>query len=284
MNTLFNSKKSIPLKIYILKIYFQKKVIDGYLALYFFLIFSSCAGIFLLLYYYQYAYVAYSLTFIPSVSILVYIYLITPYKIRQKLKSKNLPIPLNIFKWKSDELINLRIVEIYKGYYQENETTINKLIDISTELINEPIKNYYLKFENCLKKIVKWSCIILPILIAVFIPIFVDLLRFLLDNDLLLNKEEIKNTLPLIKEYFLYFSKLILLLFLYYLLFFLSYIMVRNDSLSRILDSKKELKEYVYILNNIHLLRLQEEKEKIIETEIKKPQNSLLALLRQLFN
>lgn len=60
--------------------------------------------------------------------------------------------------------------------------------------------------------------------------------------------------------------------------------MVRNDSLSRILDSKKELKEYVYILNNIHLLRLQEEKEKIIETEIKKPQNSLLALLRQLFN
>lgn len=95
-----------------------------------FLIFSSCAGIFLLLYYYQYAYVAYSLTIIPSVSILVYIYLITPYKIRQKLKSKNLPILLNIFRWKSDELINLRIVEIYKGYYQENETTINKLIDI----------------------------------------------------------------------------------------------------------------------------------------------------------
>lgn len=133
------------------------------------------------------------------------------------------------------------------------------------------------------KKNSKWSCIILPILIAVFIPIFVDLLRFLLDNDLLLNKKEIKNTLPLIKEYFLYFSKLILLLFLYCLLFFLFYIMVRNDSLSRILDSKKELKEYVYILNNIHLLRLQEEK-KIIETKIKKPKNSLLALLKQLFN
>ncbi|PQL92374.1 hypothetical protein [Apibacter adventoris] len=78
--------------------------------------------------------IAYILMFAPSIPISIYVFIIKTIQARKELKNNNLPIPIQWYKWKSNELSDIRMTIIYKDYKDISPSILGGLIKITYKL------------------------------------------------------------------------------------------------------------------------------------------------------
>lgn len=179
-----------------------------------------------------------SLLVLTIAPLLVYFFIIQSYKARKELKSKKLPVPKtfpnNIFSYKSERLNDYRIKHIFQNMKDVKTETIIQNIQIASLLRNEPIKNPFDFFEKKLGYIGK-----------TFLVFIIGIIAFGLKANF--NSLNFKITV-----------KLILAFLLIYLLFsFIWKFMFKSIYFNDIESKNTKLKDYIYVMQNILLLRTQ---------------------------
>ncbi|NQX84679.1 MAG: hypothetical protein HRT67_01945 [Flavobacteriaceae bacterium] len=182
----------------------------------------------------------YWLMLISCLPIIIYVFVIQTYLAKKELKSKGLPkpknIPANWFKWTSPELEDLRIKVVFQSYEKQaiKDETIENLIKIGYQEYNEPIKDPFVFFEKLFEYIGK-----------TFLGILIGFLIAELNNNY--STENFNSTLRLI----------IGLLLMAGLFAYMWKFMFKRAYFENIVSRKEKLKEFVFALNNILLLRKQ---------------------------
>lgn len=175
---------------------------------------------------------------------IIYVFIIQTYFARKELKSKKLPIPENTpsnwFKWISPKLQDKRMEIVLKEYDKNKveNNVIKNLIQIANQERNEPIKNPFLFFEKMFEYLGK-----------TFLGVLIGLLIASLNRNYSI--EGFNSTM-----------RLILGLLLIFMLFsFVWKFMFKRVYFENIVSRNKKLKEFAFILENIILVRLQQNKK-----------------------
>jgi hypothetical protein len=174
---------------------------------------------------------------VSLIPFLCYIFVIQNIRLRRELKRKGFPRIKNWFKWTSEELRDEKTKIVYKKYKKTKLEILERNISIAQKLISTPINNPFVSFE----KFMDYS-------IKTIIGIFIGLLIFELNQDF---TQEALNT---VLKYVIGF------ILLYGILSFIWVFMFKRMHFEKLRTRKDQLREYVYVLENVVLLRLQKKK------------------------
>ncbi|MFL0107988.1 hypothetical protein [Tenacibaculum maritimum] len=178
---------------------------------------------------------------ISCLPVIIYVFIIQTYFARKELRSKKLPTPennlSNWFKWISPKLQDKRMEIILREYDKNKveDNVIKNLIQIANQERSEPIKNPFVFFEKMFEYLGK-----------TFLGVLIGLLIADLNKNY--SVESFNSTM-----------RLILGLLLIFMLF--SYVwkfMFKRVYFENIVSKNKKLKEFVFILENIILVRQQQ--------------------------
>ncbi|WP_298782381.1 hypothetical protein [uncultured Polaribacter sp.] len=175
------------------------------------------------------------------ISAVLYLYLVLKQSFiaRKELKAQgnDMPIPFYFWNWKSEELNSIRIHKIYLKELKTKSSLIQMRIDIAKSLLNRTHKDPFVFFEKYIEYSGK-SIIALIVLILVF---------------------ELKNDYTSIKINETFKTILVLFIFIGAFIFFWRFLFKKAyfDDLE---NKNKKLKDYIYVMENILLLRHQQVK------------------------
>lgn len=169
---------------------------------------------------------------ISTFPIIVYIFIIQTYRARKELRSKELPLPKEFYKWKSDELESLRINQIYKEYSKTKDDMLNAKIKLAKELKNEPIHNPF----NFLDKVLEFMG-------KQFVLVIIAVMLFLYKEN-----ASVENLNILLR------SVIGILLFSGLTAFIWEYLL-KKPYFDNKLSKKNKLKDFIFVLENILLMK-----------------------------
>ncbi|SNZ01311.1 hypothetical protein [Flagellimonas pacifica] len=176
---------------------------------------------------------------VSTLPLLIYIFIFQNIRARKELKRNGYPRPKNWLKWESEELRDIKTKFAYTEYKVYSMAVLKTNIEIGKDLINAPIKNPFVSLEKFMEYFGK-----------TLIGIFIALLVFNL------NKEFTDKGLKLV-------VRMAIGMVLFYGAFsFIWIYMFRRMYFDKLYTRKKRLKEFVYVLQNILLLRLQKKERK----------------------
>lgn len=163
---------------------------------------------------------------------IVYIFIIQTYQARKELRTKELPLPNEFYKWKSEELESLRINQIYKEYSKTEDNVLNAKIKLAKELKNEPINNPF----NFLDKVLEFMG-------KQFVLVIIAVMLFLYKKN---NSTENLNVLLRYVVGILLLSGLIAFIWEY---------LLKKPYFDNKLSKKNKLKDFIFVLENILLMK-----------------------------
>lgn len=149
---------------------------------------------------------------------------------RKYLLKNGLPIPKNFYKWKSKELEIKRIKKIYKVYIKVEGSTISQFIEIGKNRLNYNFNDPFVIFEK-VGGFFGYS--FFNFLLVFFMATFQD--------DLVKN--------------FVFYLKLYVGLFLFQIFILVSYHFIKRGYLLDKQTEKEQLQDYVFVLENILLIK-----------------------------
>ncbi|WP_396142715.1 hypothetical protein [Flavobacterium sp.] len=163
-------------------------------------------------------------------SIIYFIYLwYDANRSRKYLLKKGLPIPKEIYKWKSKELEIKRIKKIHEVYVKTDGSTISQLIEIGNNRLNYNFNDPFVVFEK---------------VVGFFGSSFFN---FLLGFFMATLEDNLMKNLVLSLKFFasLYLIPIIIVV---------SYYFIKNAHLFDRKSEKENLQDYIFVLNNILLM------------------------------
>lgn len=154
---------------------------------------------------------------------------------RKYLSKKGLPVPKEIYKWKSKELEIKRIKKIHKVYTKTNNSTISQLIEIGKNRLNNNFNDPFVIFEK----------------VGGFFGS--SFFNFLLGFFMATFQNDLGKNLLLYLRFFagLYFIPIIIIV---------SYYSIKNAHLFDKRSEKEHLQDYIFVLENILLMKEYEKK------------------------
>lgn len=164
-------------------------------------------------------------------SIIYFIYLwYDAYRSKKYLSKKGLPKSKEFYKWKSKELEIERIKEIHKVYNKIDDSTISQLIEIGKNRLNYNFNDPFVIFEK----------------VGGFFGS--SFFNFLLGFFMATFQNDLGKNLVLYLKFFagLYFIPIIIVV---------SYYSIKNAHLFDKCSEKEYLQEYVFVLENILLMK-----------------------------
>lgn len=164
-------------------------------------------------------------------SIIYFIYLWYDMDRSRNYLSKNrLPIPKEIYKWKSKELEIERIKNIYNVYDKTDSSAISQLIEIGKNRLNNGFNDPFIIFEK---------------VVGFFGSSFFN---FLLGFFMAILKDDLVKNFALSLKFFasLYLIPIIIVI---------SYYSIKNAHLFDKRSEKENLQDYIFVLENILLMK-----------------------------
>lgn len=148
---------------------------------------------------------------------------------KKYLSKKKLPIPKEIYKWKSKELEIERIKKIHKVYNKIDDSTISQLIEIGKNRLNYNFNDPFVIFEK----------------VGGFFGS--SFFNFLLGFFMATFQNDLGKNLVLYLKFFvsLYFIPIIIVV---------SYYSIKNAHLFDKRSEKEHLQDYIFVLENILLI------------------------------
>lgn len=169
-------------------------------------------------------------TLIAVVVFMIYCLFNTNRKRKFLKNKKGITIPKMFYKWKSKELEVLRLKKIHKEYDKTDSSTISKLIEIGYNKIDNNFKDPFIVFE---KVVVYFGSSLFNFLVGFFMATIKDDLE--------------KN--------FGFYLKFFIGLFLFQIFIVVTYHFIKRGHLFDKQSEKEYLQEYVFVLENILLMK-----------------------------
>ena len=180
------------------------------------------------------------LMIVSALPIIIYVFGIQTFLSRKELKSKELPVSKAFYKWNSDELEELRILEIYKEYSLLEDNILEERIRFAKELRDYSLNNPFTFFDR-----------ILGFLGKQFLLIIIAFLLFLF-------KEK-----PTSDNLYLVFKAITGIMLGYFLIAFAWEFLFKKPFFDNQNSQKGKLKDYAFVLENILLMKKQDDKSKL---------------------
>lgn len=172
-----------------------------------------------------------------TVPFLIYIFVIQNIRLRKELKRKGFPRIRNWFGWDSEELRDEKSKLAYKRYKEIESGILQQNISIAKSILSTPINNPFVSVEKFMDYFIK-----------TIIGILIGILIVELNKDLTVDGFYV--VIKYVTSFFL----------LYGALAFIWIFMFKKMHFEKLRTKKDKLREYVYILENVILLRLQKKK------------------------
>lgn len=156
---------------------------------------------------------------------------------RKYLKERGFPIPFEFYKWESTELEIMRLKKTYKTYQKINSTTISKLIEIANNQLNKDSTKSFIVFEK-----------VSGYFGGIFFNFLLGFYMASIQVDLVKNLE--------------YYLILFIKIFSISIFIVASYHFTKNGHLLDEKSNKRQLNDYIFVLENILLIKDSESKSK----------------------
>lgn len=149
---------------------------------------------------------------------------------RKYLKERGFQIPFEFYKWESTELEIMKLKKTYKSYQKINSTTISKLIEIANNQLKKDSTKSFIVFE---KLSGYFGGILFNFLLGFYLAsIQVDLVKNL-------------------NYYLIFFIEI----FSISIFIVASYHFAKNEHLLDEKSNKRQLNDYIFVLENILLMK-----------------------------